>query len=336
MAKTTKASKPVAKPKAASPAAGKKPGAKPEPAPKIKPATATKPAPAAKVEAKKPAAPAKPPAPAAKPAPAAAAPSGKPAKAPAGKPAAAAPAPTTKPAPAAKPVPGAKTPAPSKAPAPKAPPAKAAETPAPVAPAPAAAPAPGADPKKPGGKGITVVTPRPSRPAKPKVTFKLPQSEPLLKPGGKWKPLIPSGPSAPAVGHLSRPAGEALKTHLNKKELERYRQILVRKRAQLAGDIVTIEDEALRQSSGSLSHMPQHMAEQGTEMFDQALSLDLAQADRNLIREIDAALKRIEDGTYGVCELTGKPIKHERLEELPWTRYSIEAARELERRPYLA
>jgi RNA polymerase-binding transcription factor DksA len=74
------------------------------------------------------------------------------------------------------------------------------------------------------------------------------------------------------------------------------------------------------------------MAEQGSDAAGQSLSLDLAAADRRLIKEIDDALQRIESGTYGVCELTGKPIKIERLEELPWARYSIEAARELERR----
>lgn len=301
VAKTSKASKPAAKHKPAP--APKKAAAKPAPkakAPAAKPAPKPAPKVVAKVDPKK--VPAKPVAAPAK--------SG------------------AKSAPAKAPVAPAKGPPPKGVSTKSGAPVKV-ETPAP-------APAGGGEAKKPGGKGITVVTPRPSRPTKPKVTFKLPQTEPLLKPGGKWKPLIASGPSAPAIGHLSRPAGDTIKTHLNKKELERYRLVLIRKRAQLAGDIVTIEDEALRQSSGSLSHMPQHMAEQGTEMFDQALSLDLAQADRNLIREIDAALKRIEDGTYGVCELTGKPIKAERLEELPWTRYSIEAARELERRPYLA
>ena len=84
--------------------------------------------------------------------------------------------------------------------------------------------------------------------------------------------------------------------------------------------------------SGSLSHVPQHLAEQGSDTYGQSLSLDLAAADRRLIKEIDDALKRIADGSYGVCELTGKPIRAERLEELPWARYSIEAARELERR----
>lgn len=200
---------------------------------------------------------------------------------------------------------------------------------------PAPPPAPAA--RKPNPRGITVVTPKPTRPAKPKPKFQMPVSEPLFKPGGpKWKPLIPSGPSAPPIHRLGQ-AGDNKdrKGRLGKRELERYRSMLLRKRAELIGDIATIEDEALRQSgSGSLSHLPQHMAEQGTDVFDQSLSLDLAQVDRNLIREIDAALARIDAGTYGICELTGKPIKAERLEELPWARYSIEAARERERRPY--
>ena len=65
---------------------------------------------------------------------------------------------------------------------------------------------------------------------------------------------------------------------------------------------------------------PQHLAEQGSDTYDQSLSLDLAAADRKLIGEIDEALGRIADGTYGVCVMTGKPITKERLEELPWAR----------------
>ncbi len=112
------------------------------------------------------------------------------------------------------------------------------------------------------------------------------------------------------------------------------RAILLKKRADLVGDVSTMESEALMGHGGDLSHTPQHMAEQGTDTYEQTLSLDLAAADRRLIREIEDALKRIEDGTYGVCELTKQPIRLERLEELPWTRYSIEAARELERRSH--
>ncbi|MEY3231608.1 MAG: ral stress protein, partial [Planctomycetota bacterium] len=161
----------------------------------------------------------------------------------------------------------------------------------------------------------------------------------LLDPKGPArKPLIPSGPKAQAMRPLGAHGGEVAevakvesKCPFNKRELERYRQMLLRKRGELVGDISTMENEALRGQSGALSNSPNHMAEQGSEAYDQALSLDLAAADRKLIREIDDALVRITEGTYGLCQLTGKPIKAERLEELPWARYSIEAAREMER-----
>lgn len=213
---------------------------------------------------------------------------------------------------------------------------KAAEAAKPVATADAA----GGDVKKPGPKGITIVTSKPMKKPKPK-KLEMPVVEPLFKPGQKWKPLIASGPKAPlSSGIPGIPLTEDEfkidpKAKLPKKELERYREILLRKRAELLGDIVNMEDEALRQNSGSLSNLPQHTAEQGSETFDQTLSLELAQVDRNLIKKIDEALKRIDEGTYGVCERTGQRISAERLAELPWTRYSIEAAREVERRPYL-
>lgn len=158
--------------------------------------------------------------------------------------------------------------------------------------------------------------------------------EPLFRPGAPApKPLIASGPKAPQVITPTEAAGGApAKSPLDKKQLAHFRQVLLQKRLELVGDVSTMETEALMGESGSLSHLPQHMAEQGSDVYGQSLSLDLAAADRRLIKEIDDALMRIEEGTYGICELTGKPIKLERLHELPWARYSIEAARELERR----
>jgi RNA polymerase-binding transcription factor DksA len=100
------------------------------------------------------------------------------------------------------------------------------------------------------------------------------------------------------------------------------------------GDINTMEGQVLKDNSGSLSHTPQHAAEQGSDAYEQALSLDIAEVDRNLIREIDDALARIDNASFGLCQKTGKPISKERLEELPWTRYSIEAARELEKKQF--
>jgi len=220
---------------------------------------------------------------------------------------------------------------------------KVAAKPAPEAKTPAPAPAATAvDPKKPLRKGITIVSQKPMR--KPKTPASTVSSMPaglgrLLDPKGPArKPLIPSGPKASSQRPLGQHGGGGVdvprptaKTPFNKKELERYRQLLLNKRAELAGDVSGLEKEALRGEGGSLASMPSHPADAGSESYDQTLSLDLAAADRKLIREIDDALQRIMDGTFGICELTGKPIKLERLEELPWARHSIEAARELER-----
>ena len=73
-----------------------------------------------------------------------------------------------------------------------------------------------------------------------------------------------------------------------------------------------------------------HPADAATDSFDRDLVLALASFEQEGLYEIDAALRRIDDGTYGVCELTGKPIPWERLEAMSWTRFSVEAERSVE------
>jgi RNA polymerase-binding protein DksA len=75
-----------------------------------------------------------------------------------------------------------------------------------------------------------------------------------------------------------------------------------------------------------------HMADAGTDSFDRDLTLGLASFEQEALYEVDAALQRIDDGTYGVCELTGQPIPWKRLEAIPWTRFSIDAEIQLETR----
>lgn len=200
---------------------------------------------------------------------------------------------------------------------------------------------------KPAGSAPAAKTPAPNQPPRPIKRPKAAPSVTQMPPGmGRLldssnpirKPLIPSGPSAVPqrpLGVQSGSVGPATKIEgkspFNKRELERFRAILVRKRAELVGDVANIEDGALRGQSGGSSGSPNHMAEQGSENYEQSLSLDIAAADRRLIREVDDALDRIERGTFGLCEVTGRPIKVERLDEIPWTRLSIEAAIEQER-----
>jgi RNA polymerase-binding protein DksA len=78
--------------------------------------------------------------------------------------------------------------------------------------------------------------------------------------------------------------------------------------------------------------MPVHMADIGTDTFEQEFSIELMEGERKLLKEIDEALQRIEEKTYGICEGTGKAISRARLEAKPWAKYCVEHARELESR----
>ena len=118
-----------------------------------------------------------------------------------------------------------------------------------------------------------------------------------------------------------------IKTKLSKKELDEYKALLHAKRRQLVGMLSGMEDEALRQSGGNLSNMPVHMADMGSDVYEQDFTLGMAETERAIINEIDAALQRIEDKTFGVCQMTGKPIAKARLDAKPWAKYTIEAER---------
>ena len=121
-----------------------------------------------------------------------------------------------------------------------------------------------------------------------------------------------------------------IKTKLSKKELNHYKNLLLIKRAELVGDLSSIEAEALRSNDGDLSNMPIHMADIGSDTYEQDFMLGMAESERQRLREIDEALLRIQNRTYGVCQMTGKTIPTARLEAKPWAKYTIESARQLE------
>ena len=119
----------------------------------------------------------------------------------------------------------------------------------------------------------------------------------------------------------------SIKTKMPKKELDEYRELLRAKRRQLVGMLNGMEDEALRSSGGNLSNMPVHMADMGSDVYEQDFTLGMAETERLILDEIDAALQRIEDKTFGVCQMTGKPISKARLDAKPWAKFTIEAER---------
>lgn len=86
-----------------------------------------------------------------------------------------------------------------------------------------------------------------------------------------------------------------------------------------------------RDASEELPAFSLHMADAATDTYDRDFALSIATSEQSALYEIDAALNRIREGTYGVCELTGKPIEKERLKAIPWARFSASAEKELER-----
>lgn len=118
---------------------------------------------------------------------------------------------------------------------------------------------------------------------------------------------------------------------LKSEDLAHFKKKLLLKRREIVGNMTTMEDEALRKSrteaSGDLSQMPIHMADIGTDNYEQEFSISLIQNERQLLKEIDEALHRIQDGTYGVCLATHEPISKPRLRAKPWARYCIEYKR---------
>jgi len=118
---------------------------------------------------------------------------------------------------------------------------------------------------------------------------------------------------------------------LTDEEIQKFKALLLAKRSEILGDVSTIEKETLQKTRSDLSNMPIHMADVGSDNFEQEFTLELLDSERKVLAEINDALKRIEEGTYGICEGTGKPIERSRLEAIPWARYSIEYADQIEK-----
>jgi RNA polymerase-binding transcription factor DksA len=118
-------------------------------------------------------------------------------------------------------------------------------------------------------------------------------------------------------------------------KFRRYYRMLLELRAMVLEKLGEHTEETLMKSakddSGDLSGYGQHMADAGTDTFDRDFALSLVSNEQEALAEIEAAIKRIHDGTYGVCELTQKPIPKERLLAVPFTRYTAEAQKDVER-----
>ena len=112
--------------------------------------------------------------------------------------------------------------------------------------------------------------------------------------------------------------------------LDKLKEKLLERRKQLMGDVSNIQTNSLSRrddASGDLSVMPIHMADIGSDTFEKEFALDIIEGEQQELHEIDAALARMSNGSFAVCEVCGKKLSYERLSAVPYARLCIECKR---------
>jgi RNA polymerase-binding transcription factor DksA len=117
-------------------------------------------------------------------------------------------------------------------------------------------------------------------------------------------------------------------------ELELFRETLQGLRARLRGDLDQMTDEALRRDNnggtGNLSNVPLHMADLGSDNYDQEFTLGLIENEQSTLELVNEALRRMAEGTFGLCVECSEPISKPRLQAIPYAKHCIQCARKLE------
>jgi DnaK suppressor protein len=113
-------------------------------------------------------------------------------------------------------------------------------------------------------------------------------------------------------------------------DVDRFREVLLEERRRVEAAIENLHADhpgSMRDETGEDAVYDNHLADTATETYDRELDYTLEENSEHVLAEIEAALKRIEDDTYGVCSNCGKPIPEERLEALPWATLCIDCQR---------
>ncbi|MBD3426201.1 MAG: hypothetical protein GF409_03100 [Candidatus Omnitrophica bacterium] len=120
-----------------------------------------------------------------------------------------------------------------------------------------------------------------------------------------------------------------------KKELESIRKQLVKEKAKILEEIISLQGDSVKKSlkdaSGDLSGYSFHMADMATDLYDREFSLELAEAERDRLYELDDAIKRIDEGEYGECSSCGAKISKQRLKFMPMAELCITCQEEKEK-----
>jgi RNA polymerase-binding protein DksA len=122
---------------------------------------------------------------------------------------------------------------------------------------------------------------------------------------------------------------------LSKSQLKHYRQLLITERAKFAGEIRSIAQETSkspREASGDLSAYTVHMADMAADTYERELSMNIVSSEQEILYQIDDALKRLDDGTFGTCQQCGAEITVSRLRAVPYASLCITCQRAKEQK----
>ncbi len=126
-----------------------------------------------------------------------------------------------------------------------------------------------------------------------------------------------------------------MKKKFNKKELTDFKKVILKKKDEIMENIDHVSEDtkkSQKDASGDISGYSFHMADVATDTYDREFSLGLASNDRKVIYELDDALKRIEEGTFGICEECKSAIAKTRLKALPHARFCLKCQEKKEKR----
>ena len=121
-----------------------------------------------------------------------------------------------------------------------------------------------------------------------------------------------------------------VKRVMKKPELNVFKEQLLQLRGRLRGDVSAMAESALRENNNDHSTMPLHMADIGSDNFEQEFTLSLMANEEDTLIMIEGALERIEDGSYGICEECETDIPKARLNAIPYTPFCVKCAAKLQ------
>lgn len=236
----------------------------------------------------------------------------------------------------------------------KKPAAKASKKAVKKAPKPAKKAAPKKVVKKPVAKKAKVAAKKPAKPAAKKVVKKVAKkaSKPAAKKAPAKKTTVKASPKKAVKASKSKAKGKTAASSGSRVLAQQFiRKPKVNKNLKLTPflakqhkRLLDLKDtllDAMRgvardnlHSGSETSAFGMHQADAGSDAYDRDFALSMLSKEQGSLYEIDEAIKRIEDGSYGICEICEKPIKHDRLEALPFTRYTVDCQAELEKRQH--